>query len=194
MPIAIDLGEAKRRFEKTLALRGYSTKGGYGWRPYGGKVQDTLYYMLPIPSVKGLRGLLWPDDDEQWFGAISLKVGDDGEMMIAGGPIKRAIRQLWAPPPFKKFLPTIEDERTRILRWDLTPITEPLAALAIDRLSDYYKRNEQPRKASAATNLFLRGEISEATVSEALSIVQYRLAKTRTERLQSALIWRRIFS
>jgi len=190
---SMPLSEAKRRFEKVLAVRGYSTKQSWGWRPRGGKTPGTQYYMLTLAAtVEGLRALLWADEDDKWYGSLSLKVGDEGEMLITGGRITRTLSQSWAPHPFKKFLPTIEQHRTLLLKWDLTPIGERGTEVLV-YLAYWFSENEQPSKANAILRGLERGEISEATISEALSIVQYRWARSRTDRMRTSLIWREFF-
>jgi hypothetical protein len=61
------------------------------------------------------------------------------------------------------------------------------------RLAVRYIREEKPRKAVNILLAAIRGEISSASVSESLSIVQMSWAKSREERLRSALIWSNIF-
>jgi hypothetical protein len=196
----MDLGEAKRRVEKTLAIKGYSTQGNWGWRARGKKINER-YYLLPIPCIERLRCVLWPElppvGRAEWYCYISLRIGiqgeKEGEVMVAGGRIERAETQSWKMPTFRVFLPTLQQQRQLILRWDRTPIGE-FGNPALAELANYYIRNEELRKATLCLNAITRGELSAASISEALSIAQYKYARTRTEKLEAITIWKKMFS
>lgn len=191
----MEVGEARRRFEKLLAMRGYSDQYSFGWRVKGKNIKS-IYYLHPIPCLKSdemiLRGLLWPEGDK-WYASLSLKVGKQGEMIISGGELKRVEKQTWSPPPFSKYKKTIEKDRQLILNWDLTPIGNE-DVIVLNQLADWYDRRGDEKKRVEVMNGLARGELVDATISEALSITQYRWARGRTERMETALIWREHFS
>lgn len=190
MTTPMELTEARRRFEKLLVLAGYSMTGKWTEKYHLAESGVSSMALTNIPEV---RGVLWFEDGH-WQAMLAIRVGEDGEFPLTGGRILRRENQFWQLTLKSMPLMTkrIVDVLAQIRRWDTSP-TESLGDKAMIRLALSYLRNGKPKKAGSILLGALRGEISSATVSESLSIVQMRWAKSREERFRSALIWSSTF-
>lgn len=188
--------EARRRFEKKLVLRGYSMSGAWT-KKYHDQDKNENVYSMALNGTSNTRAVLWPmgkgsTEAEEWIAMISIAVGEEGEFPITGGIITRWNSDDWQLGTFKSLASRIDEVRSQVRRWDLSP-SGSLGDKAMMRLALNYIREGKPKKAISILLGALRGEISTATISEALSIIQVRWAKSREERLRSALIFSQIF-
>lgn len=184
----MELSEARRRFEKLLVLSGYSMTGLWAEKPYE---EEKIYVSsMALTNMPDTRGVLWFENGD-WQGMIAVAVGENGEFPLTGDRIRRA-------SPSSVFIPQkllskrIDEIRDQVRRWD-KEWAAPLADKAMMKLALNYLRDNKPRKAARVLLMALRGDISVATISESLSIVQMTLARSREERLRSALIWGQVF-
>jgi hypothetical protein len=189
----MDYIEARRRFEKKLVLRGYSMTGMWTKR-YHDQDKNEDVYSMGLNGMSNVRAVLWPlgKKSEEWMAIISIAVGEDGEFPITGGAITRWNSNEWPLGTFKSVSKRIDDIRSKVRRWDSSP-TSSLGDKAMISLSLSYLREGKIKKGISILLGCLRGEISKATISESLSIVQIKWSRSREERLRSALIWSNIF-
>jgi hypothetical protein len=185
--------EARRRFEKKLVLRGYSMSGAWT-KKYHDQADNENVYSMALNGMSNTRAVLWPLNrkSEEWIAMISIAVGEDGEFPITGGVITRWNSNEWSLGTFKSLSKKIEETRYLVRKWDFGFPGE-LGDKAMMKLALSYLRESKVKKAVSVLLGALRGEISMATISESLSIVQIRWCKSREERLRSALIWSQIF-
>lgn len=186
----MDLTEAKRRFEKKLVLRGYSMSGNWWTRVNESKKWET--HWMSLRDLPDTRAVMWAEGKDKWIAMISVTVGQEGEFPITGGTITRFNSDSWQLGSFKSLVKRIDEVRTQVRRWDYSAIND-LGNVAMMQLALDYLRGGKPKKCISSLLLAIRGEISQATISEALSIVQSRVAKSREDRLHSALVWSQVF-
>jgi len=189
----MDHQEARRRFEKKLVLRGYSMTGQWT-KKYHDQDDNENVYSMALNGMNNVRAVLWPLNrkSEEWMAMISIAVGEDGEFPITGGVITRWNTEEWSLGTFKSLSKKIDDIRSQVRRWDTTP-SYPMGDKAMIKLALSYLREDKIKKGISLLLGALRGEICVATISESLSIVQVRWARSREERLRSALVWSQIF-
>jgi hypothetical protein len=193
----MDHQEARRRFEKKLVLRGYSMTGMWTKKYHDQDEQESVYSMA-LKGMPDTRAVLWPlkkgsTEAEEWIAMISVAVGEDGEFPLTGDIITRHNSNSWQLATFKSMTKRIEEVRSRIRRWDTEDFMTYGGARAMVSLSLDYLRQNRITKAKGVLLGTLRGELSAATVSESLSIVQTRWSRSREERLRSAQIWSSVF-
>lgn len=183
--IQMDPPEAKRRMEKAAIEAGYATTGRWVDR-------DDQFY-VSLTNMPDCRIILWNEKD-YWFGSLALNVGEDGEFPLTGAKLLVSEEEglLWKPQPHSLLRNRIEEIREQVRRWD-RELAKERSDKAMMRLALNYLRAGKARKAGSVLLGALRGEISMATISESLSIVQMRWARSREERLRSALIWSAVF-
>lgn len=188
----MELPEARRRFEKMLVEADYTWAPG-PWMKKGHKEIDFIT-SKSLQDMPDTRAILWYESGD-WQGMISVKVGEDGEFPLTGGRIIRDLnikKIWWEPKSFPLLRERIDEVRVQVRRWDSTP-TGSLGYVAMIRLALSYLTEKKINKAKRILLGAIRGEISSATVSESLSIVQQQWARSREERLRSALIWASVF-
>lgn len=180
--------EAQRRFEKALIDAGYSTSGKWALK----RDIEAGIATLTITGMPDVRGVLWIERGE-WHGMIAIAVGTDGEFPLTGAKlIKDEWGLNWSPEPYHLLKDRLQSIRDQVRRWNFQPADQG-GDKAMMSLALSYIKSGNVRKAASILLGALRGEISEATVSESLSIVQMKWAKSRSEMLRSALIWSRVF-
>lgn len=191
----MDLDEAKRRFEKILILSGYSFSLGPWKESHDGKIK---IYSKYIEDLYGARAVIWQEKDG-WAAVISFQVGEWGEFPILGNRLTRWNEDKWKPTPMNAIQDKLWNIATQIRRWDQSP-SNSLGYLAMIRLAlSYFNLGisnlswSKVKKGKSILMGAVRGEISRATISESLSIVQMKWCRSREERLRSALIWSNVF-
>ena len=183
----MELDEAKRRFEAGLVEKGYHMSGSWT-KKYHEEEKDDVYSMALYGTVM-VRAVIW-QAGLSWQGMISVRAGSFGEYPLAGDTISRG--ETIDIPTFKSLSKRMEQVRFRLRGWDFEQ-AEERANLALMALSVHFLQRGETLKAKRTLLLGLRGDLSYASVGEALSIVQEAICKTRTDRLRSAQIWWRIF-
>jgi hypothetical protein len=121
---------------------------------------------------------------------VSIGVGRHGEFPICTGFIERNRDKFM--PSFGVMEGEIVAARQQIARWDFTA-ANTYSAQALARLTELFMTKKHYRKARITNSMIITGKINAATVSEALSMVQTMVAKTREDRLESALIWKEVY-
>lgn len=185
----IDLSEAIRRAEGMLVRQGYLTMGRWSDQYYWDDSKEPLY-STKVVGFDDTRILLWKDS-HMWRCVISIIVGSRGDFPIAGGRIERGNKTKFLPP-LPKLRDKIQETREMIRRWNFQP-ANTYSAQALARMTEYYIRKKHYRKARITLSYLMNGTINAATVSEALSMVQTLVAKSREDRLESALIWAEVY-
>jgi hypothetical protein len=186
----MDLLEARRRFEKLLVEHRYSMSGVWTDK-YHEEESKYKVSSMALKDMSNTRAVLWYEAGN-WQGMISIAVGEDGEFPIVGGRIIRAEDQPWKLLHFNFLSKKIEGIRYLVRKWDFGFPGE-LGDKAMMKLALSYLREHKIKKGISILLGALRGEISMATISESLSIVQTRWCRSREERLRSALIWSNTF-
>lgn len=183
--IQMDSPQAMRRIEKAAIESGYSTTGKW--------ITTEAGHSLALTNMPDCRLILWQDKGE-WAGMLAVAVGEEGEFPLTGARLTVTEEEglLWRPKPFHLLRDRIDEVREQVRRWD-REWAAPMADKAMMRLALDFLRGGKPRKAGSVLLGALRGEVSMATVSESLSIVQLRWARSREEMLRSALIWSTVF-
>lgn len=182
--------EARRRFEKKLVLRGYSMSGHWVVRLIEHKNWET--HSMALRGMPDCRAVMWLEGKERWVAMIAVAVGENGEFPITGGVITRWNMNEWQLGSFKSLSKRIEEVREQVRRWDFD-FPRERANVAMIRLALDFLREGKSKKAISILLMALRGEISQATISESLSIVQMKVARSREDRLKSSLVWSHIF-
>lgn len=171
-----------------LVRQGYRQSGMWTDR-FHGKSEEGPLWSMALKELPNTRVLLFQERD-QWKAVVSVAVGNNGEFPLCAGTIERKKDKFM--PPASKMTQKIEEARQRILAWDFRS-ANPYAAQALARLTEYYMKKKHYRKARITNAAIISGLINAATVSEALSIVQTVVARTREDRLESALIWGEVY-
>jgi hypothetical protein len=189
----MDYIESRRRFQKKLVLKGYSMTGLWT-KKYHDQDDNENVYSMSLNYLPDTRAVLWPlnKKKDRWGAMISIAVGEDGEFPITGGTITRWNEEEWTLGSFKSMSKRIDEVRAQVRRWDESRGIALKDKAMIQLALSYFREGKSKKYVSVLLGA-VRGEIEEATVSEALSIVQTRWAKSREERLRSALIWSQIF-
>lgn len=186
--LEIELDEAKRRTEGMLVRQGYRTCGRWTDAVYAKEEGEPIVSMALI-GLENTRVLLYPERDH-WRSVISVKVGRGGEFPVCSGFIERTRSKYM--PPFTKMEKKIVDTRDQVRRWGFQS-ANVYSAQALARLAEVYIKKKHYRKARIALSAIIFGTINAATVSEALSMVQTMVARSREDRLDSALIWSEVY-
>jgi len=186
----MDPSEARRRFEKMLVDSGYSMTGKWTDK-YHEQTEKENVFSMAIKQFSDVRAVLWIEKGD-WQGMISVAVGESGEFPLTGGRLIRRETQLWSLQPYHLLASRIEEVLQQVFRWHSEKSGRG-GDQAMMRLTLDYIRGGKPKKAISVLLGALRGEISEATIAESLSIIQTRWSKSREERLRSALIWSQTF-
>lgn len=181
------LSEAKRRLESTAVSRGYQTTGRWAEKMHKGEAIET--YSMALTNLPQTRLVLWKQD-KQWWGMIAVQVGEDGEYPITGGSFTPDSSCHMSTYSF--MLPRIEQVMEAVVRW-----TGEMYSLwgdkAVMRLAIYCIKHGKIKRALSLLFAAVRGEFEACTVSEALSLVQWRWFKTKDEMLISCRIWSEVF-
>lgn len=153
-------------------------------------------WSLALVGLSDTRVLLWKGKTH-WRAVICVKVGKDGEFPIAEGVIvreRKVGRKLIALqfPTFDNVSKGIDEVREQVIQWNWRAAA-PYAHIALAKLSNWMAIHGKGRKAIIINEVIIKGEILAATVSEALSMIQEKYAKTREERLAAALIWGEVY-
>lgn len=186
--IKIELEEAMRRADGMLVRQGYQVTSKWTNKYFDDGEKAPLWSMALV-GLENTRVLLWEERDH-WRATICVAVGKDGEFPICEGFIKRSQDKFMFP--FDKMAKKIEETRNQVFRWNWSSAS-PYAHLALAKLALHFSKDGKHRKARAVIQAIINGELTAATVSEALSMVQSRYAKTRAERLESAMIWGEVY-
>jgi hypothetical protein len=193
--LEITLEEAMRRASGMLVRRGYQATDKWTNKYYEDKEKMPLWSMALV-GLPNTRVLLWQGKD-YWRAVICVRVGKDGEFPLAEAIITRngmTNRFIKAKtfPTFDNIAKGIQETVDQVARWNWSSAS-PYAHIALARLSNYFIEQGVNRKAMAVNNAIIRGEILGATISEALSMIQEKYAKSREDRLASALIWGEVY-
>ena len=193
--LEITLEEAMRRVSGMLVRQGYRVTDKWTNKYYEDKEKMPLWSMALV-GLPDTRVLLWQGRD-YWRAVICVAVGKDGEFPLAEAVIirEKKIDRKVVPkkfPTFDNIAKGIEETRDQIARWNWSSAA-PYAHIALAKLSNYFITQGKGRKALAINNAIIKGEILGATVSEALSMIQSSYAKSREERLASAMIWGEVY-
>lgn len=183
----MELEEAKRRFEAILVEKGYAMSGHWT-NKYHNQEREPVYSMA-MKYLPHCRALLW-QAGLSWQGMLSVRAGLYGEFPIAGDVISRG--QNLIIPAFSRLSKRIEAIRFRVRGWDFEQV-EDRANLAIIALATHFLQRGETLKAKRTLLIALKGDLLHASISEALSIVQEAICKTRTDRMRSAQVWWRVF-
>lgn len=178
--------QAQRRIEKAAIESGYATTGKW--------IERDDQFSIALTNMPDCRLVLWNEKDKSWFGMLAVSVGEDGEFPLTGAKLQFSEEEglLWRPQPYSLLRERLNEVREQVRRWD-RELAKSLSDKAMMRLALDFLRAGKARKAGSVLLGALRGEISTATISESLSIVQMRWARSREERLRSALIWSTVF-
>lgn len=184
----ITLEEAQRRFIRMIRERGIAFGGE--WR----RDEDNfaVTYSAPIPNLAGVRAVMWREG-KKWAASISLQVHERGEWILAGGLIGRQKKQNWRLPSPIRLISEIQEVREVIQRWDMER-DRYLNVVAMVKFAHKYTRVPGSRLLIERVMSGIEsGVTSEATVSEALSIVQHLYCRTRLDRVRVCEVWREVF-
>jgi len=173
-----------------LVFAGYRMTGMWTEKYHEQTDQESVSSMA-LRDLPNVRAVLWTEKGE-WQGMISIAVGEDGEFPLTGGRILRREKQIWTLQSFSLLLPRLESLIPQIKQW-YSDRAGRKGDHAMMRLALSYIREGKPKKAISVLLATLRGEISEATVAESLSIAQVKWAKSREEKLRVALMWGGVF-
>lgn len=172
-----------------LVRQGYTVSSLWTEKYYDVPDNGPLWSMALL-KLHNTRVLLWPEKDH-WRAVICVAVGKNGEFPIAQGRIERGNKDKF-PPPFAKMEQKIMAACNQVNRWGFQP-ANTYSAQALARLAEYYMSKKHYRKARIAQAGIINGVLNAATVSEALSIVQTMVARTREDRIESAMIWSEVY-
>ena len=181
--------QAQRRLEKAAIEAGYTTTGKW--------IERDDQFSIALTNMPDCRLVLWKEtkrSNTSWFGMLAVAVGEDGEFPLTGAELVFTEEEglLWKPKPYALLRERIEEIRKLVRRWD-KEWAAPLSDKAMMRLALDFLRAGKVKRGISVLLGALRGEIAVATISESLSIVQMRWARSREERLRSALIWSTVF-
>lgn len=194
--LEITLEEAKRRASGMLVRLGYTATDNWTNKYYEDEEKLPLW-SVALVGLPNTRLLLW-QAHLCWKAVICVAVGKDGEFPLAETTIARGdlipgtkfkIKPL---PKFDKLSNEIARARDQVAQWNWRS-AGPYAHIALAKLSNYYIDEGIDGKAKLINNAIIKGEILAATVSEALSMIQSKYARARSERLASALIWGEVY-
>lgn len=179
-----------------LVRQGYSVSDRWTDKYYEVEGKAPLW-SVALTGLPNTRVLLW-EARQCWRAVICVAVGRDGEFPIAEAIIIRGEKipgtniRAKPFPLFTKVSKEIEETRERVAVWNWRAAA-PYAHIALAKLSNWYIDHGPVGKATMINNAIIKGEILAATVSEALSIIQSQYARTREERLASAMIWGEVY-
>jgi hypothetical protein len=171
-----------------MIRQGYGTTGQWVLERYDDKEKDPVW----STSLSGfvLTRVLLYQERHCWRAVVSVRVGKNGELPVCTGLIKRKKSRFI--PPFKKMEEKIALAVGRTYRWATEP-ANVYSAQAVARLVEVFIKKKNYRKARIINAFTINGTINAATVAEALSMVQSMVAKSREDRLDSALIWGEVY-
>jgi hypothetical protein len=132
-------------------------------------------------------------EKKKWAASVSMQVGERGEWILAGGLIGRQRKQSWKLPSLTKLVGDMVEMREVLPRWGMEK-DRYLNVIALATFArDLLKTPNCRRQAERVLIGIKSGVVSEATTTEALSIVQYLYCRTRLERVMTNIIWKEIF-
>ena len=185
----ISLDEAQRRFIRMLKEKEYPPAPR--WVLDGATGIYSSHFMGGL--IRDVRALMWREG-KKWAASLSMRVGERGEWILAGGLIGRQKKQNWKlPSPI-----TLMNDASRMAeifqRWGMEK-DRYLNVIAMVKFAHKYTR------AGPGSRILIErvlsgiesGVTSEATVSEALSIVQHLYCRTRLDRITACGVWREVF-
>ena len=181
------LDEAKRRLESAAIACGYQTTGRWTEKMHEDEPQDI--HSMALTNMPQTRLVVWQSKGE-WWGMISVQVGGWGEFPITGSTFTSEIKPVLSRHKF--MWPRIEQVQLQVARWK-HELAYPFSDKAMMKLAIHHLKQMHIKKALSILYAAVRGELEAASVSEALSIVQWKFYKTKEEMMLSARIWGEVF-
>ena len=185
----ISLEEAQRRFIRMLKEKRYPAT------PRWVLDQATGIYSSHFVDgvMSGVRALQWREK-KKWASSLSMQVGERGEWILAGGLIGRQKTQNWKLPNPEVLIANASEMREVFQRWGMEK-DRYLNVIAMVKFAHKYTRAREGSRILIERVLsgIESGVTSEATVSEALSIIQHLYCRTRLDRITACGVWREVF-
>lgn len=184
----ISLEEAQRRFIRMMREKNYPAANRW-------VVQETTgIYSSPFAGglIKDVRAIMWREG-KKWAASLSMGVGERGEWILAGGLIGRQKKQNWKIPSPTKLIGDAAEMREILQRWGMEK-DRYLNVIAMAKFAHRFTRIPGSRLLIERVMSGIEsGVTSEATVSEALSIIQHLYCRNRLDRVWACEVWQGTF-